>query len=109
MSNRFPQPRSSDRVTILVATVHGGRAPGGQDAALARVLPFPLLKLDKAAYLCPVPLELDIQSLDPETFDTWRWRLAAEILKPQKLPGDKAVLDPQERVFPLAPEETMFD
>jgi len=53
--------------------------------------------------------EFDTQSLDPDAFDAWRWRLAVEILKLQKALGAKAVLDAGRPELPLVPQDASPD
>ncbi len=53
--------------------------------------------------------EFAIHSIDGAYFDTCRWRIAREILALQQVLGARAVLRSGEVVFPLAPEEAMFE
>ena len=53
--------------------------------------------------------EFHIHSTDGGTFQACRWRVAREILRLQAVLGQAAALDPEEKVFPLAPEETVLD
>jgi len=53
--------------------------------------------------------QFDIQSLDPEAFDIWRWRLAVQVMSLQKLLGNKAVLDPRRPGLPLVPEDATVE
>ena len=45
-----------------------------------------------------------LYSVDGDCFETCRWRIAQEIVELQAVLRDRAVLDPQEKVFPLTPE-----
>jgi len=72
-------------------------------ATIARVLDgFKLTFMDRS-FPNRILREFDTATIDAQTFDTYRWELAREIMALQQALGDKGVIDSGQLVAPLVP------
>ncbi len=99
---------------LIQLAEHQGDAKARQAAAHATAVVKDVLGKFRIDYMNrrfphSIRREFAIHSIDGAYFDTCRWRIAREILTLQQVLGDKAILRPDDAVFPMAPEETMFN